>query len=148
MARHERQFTFMRRAQNVDTRALKRHRLSQNVSPVCSRFVPVAITWHASRVWMRKTSEKRCYRVKQRHKQKERKETWKPTAGGSTRKAWEKKIARLINLQPTLCSPRCVSLGTPWPYGVEPQERLFDSPCPRPFLVLFFFFFFLLFCSP
>ena len=57
----------MRRAQNVDTRALKRHRLSQNVFPVCSSFVPVAITWHASRVWMRKTSEKRWFTHSQKY---------------------------------------------------------------------------------
>ena len=29
----------MRRAQNADTHALKQHRLSQHVSPVCSSFV-------------------------------------------------------------------------------------------------------------
>ena len=34
-------FTFMRRAQNTDTHALKLHRLSQNISPVCSSFVLV-----------------------------------------------------------------------------------------------------------
>ena len=34
-------FTFMRRAQNADTHALKQHRLSQNISPVCSSFVLV-----------------------------------------------------------------------------------------------------------
>ena len=32
-------FTFMRRAQNADTHALKQPRLSQNISPVCSNFV-------------------------------------------------------------------------------------------------------------
>ena len=32
-------FTFMRWAQNADTHALKQHRLSQNISPVCSSFV-------------------------------------------------------------------------------------------------------------
>ena len=32
-------FTFMRRAQNADTHALKQHRLSQNIFPVCSSFV-------------------------------------------------------------------------------------------------------------
>ena len=32
-------FTFMRRAQNADTHALKQHRLSQNVFPVGSSFV-------------------------------------------------------------------------------------------------------------
>ena len=31
----------MRRAQNADTHALKRHRLSSNISPVCSSFVLV-----------------------------------------------------------------------------------------------------------
>ena len=31
-------FIFMRRAQNADTHALKQHRLSQNISPVCSIF--------------------------------------------------------------------------------------------------------------
>ena len=34
-------FTFMRRAQNADTHALKQPRLSQNISPVCSSFVLV-----------------------------------------------------------------------------------------------------------
>ena len=29
-------FTFMRRAQNADTRALKQHRLSKNIFPICS----------------------------------------------------------------------------------------------------------------
>ena len=33
--------TFMRWAQNADTHALRQHRLSQNISPVCSRFVLV-----------------------------------------------------------------------------------------------------------
>ena len=37
-------FTFMSRAQDVDTHALKQHRLSQNVSPVCSSFVLVIAT--------------------------------------------------------------------------------------------------------
>ena len=31
----------MRRAQNADTHALEQPRLSQNISPVCSSFVPV-----------------------------------------------------------------------------------------------------------
>ena len=31
----------MRRAQNADTHALKQHRLSQHISPVCSSFVLV-----------------------------------------------------------------------------------------------------------
>ena len=34
-------FTFMRQAQNADTHALKQHRLSQNISPVCFSFVLV-----------------------------------------------------------------------------------------------------------
>ena len=34
-------FTFMRRVQNADTRALKQNRLSQNISPICSSFVLV-----------------------------------------------------------------------------------------------------------
>ena len=34
-------FTFMRRAQNADTRAHKQHRLSQNISPVGFSFVLV-----------------------------------------------------------------------------------------------------------
>ena len=34
-------FTFMRRAQNADTYALKQHRLSQNISPDYSSFVLV-----------------------------------------------------------------------------------------------------------
>ena len=34
-------FSFMRRAQNADTHALKQHRLSQNISLVCSSFVLV-----------------------------------------------------------------------------------------------------------
>ena len=33
--------TFMRRAQNADTHALKQHRPSQNISLVCSSFVLV-----------------------------------------------------------------------------------------------------------
>ena len=33
--------TFMHRAQNADTYALKQHRLSQNISPVCSSFLLV-----------------------------------------------------------------------------------------------------------
>ena len=33
--------TFMRRAQNADTHALKQLQLSQNISPVCSSFVLV-----------------------------------------------------------------------------------------------------------
>ena len=34
-------FIFKRRAQNADTHALKQHRLSQNIFPVCSSFVLV-----------------------------------------------------------------------------------------------------------
>ena len=34
-------FSFMRRAQNADTHALKQLRQSQNISPVCSSFVLV-----------------------------------------------------------------------------------------------------------
>ena len=34
-------FTFMRRAHNADTHAFKQHRLSQNISPVCSSFALV-----------------------------------------------------------------------------------------------------------
>ena len=37
-------FTFMCRAQNADTHALKQHRLSQNISPVCSSFVLVIVS--------------------------------------------------------------------------------------------------------
>ena len=37
-------FTFMRRAQNTGTRALKQHRLSPNISPVCSSFVLVIVS--------------------------------------------------------------------------------------------------------
>ena len=34
-------FTFLRRAENADTHALRQHRLSQNMFPVCSSFVLV-----------------------------------------------------------------------------------------------------------
>ena len=37
-------FTFMRRAQIADTHALKQHRLSQNITPVCSSVVLVIAT--------------------------------------------------------------------------------------------------------
>ena len=37
-------FTFMRRAQNPDTHALKQHRLSQNIFPICSSFIPVIVS--------------------------------------------------------------------------------------------------------
>ena len=39
------QFTFMRRAQNADTHALKQHQLSQNSFPVCSSFVLVIASY-------------------------------------------------------------------------------------------------------
>ena len=47
-------FTLMRRAQNVDTHALKQPRLSQNISPVCSSFVLVI----ASNMHLESKSEK------------------------------------------------------------------------------------------
>ena len=49
-------FTFMRRAQNADTHALKQHRLSQNSSPVCSSFVLVI----ASAMYLEPETEKRA----------------------------------------------------------------------------------------
>ena len=49
-------FTFMRRAENADTHALKQHRLSQNISPVCSSFVLVI----ASDMDLEPESEKRA----------------------------------------------------------------------------------------
>ena len=49
----------MRRAQNADTHALKQHRLSQNISPVCSSFVPVI----ASDIYLKPESEKRAKNV-------------------------------------------------------------------------------------
>ena len=52
-------FTFMRRAQNADTPALKQHRLSQNISPVCSSFVLVI----ASDMHLEPESEKRAKNV-------------------------------------------------------------------------------------
>ena len=52
-------FTFMRRAQNADTHALKQHRLSQNISPVCSSFVLVI----ASDIHLEPESEKRAKNV-------------------------------------------------------------------------------------
>ena len=45
----------MRRAQNADTHALKQPRLSQNISPVCSRLVLVT----ASDMHLESESEKR-----------------------------------------------------------------------------------------
>ena len=47
-------FTSMRRAQNADTHALKRHRLSQNISTVCSSLVLVI----ASDMYLESYSEK------------------------------------------------------------------------------------------
>ena len=52
-------FTFMRRAQNADTHALKQHRLSQNIFPVCSSFVLVI----ASDMHLEPESEKRAKNV-------------------------------------------------------------------------------------
>ena len=52
-------FTFMHRAQNVDTHALKQPRLSQNISPVCSNFVLVI----ASDMHLEPESEKRAKNV-------------------------------------------------------------------------------------
>ena len=52
-------FTFMRRAQNADTHALKQHGLSQNIFPVCSSFVLVI----ASDMHFEPESEKRAKNV-------------------------------------------------------------------------------------
>ena len=52
-------FTFMRRAQNADTHALKQHRLSQNIFPVCSSFVLVIV----SDMHLEPESEKRAKNV-------------------------------------------------------------------------------------
>ena len=49
----------MRRVLNADTRALKQHRLSQNISPVCSSFVLVI----ASDMHLEPESEKRAKNV-------------------------------------------------------------------------------------
>ena len=49
----------MRRAQNADTYALKQHRLSQNIFPVCSSFVLVI----ASDMYLEPESEKRAKNV-------------------------------------------------------------------------------------
>ena len=49
-------FTFMHRAQNADTLALKQQRLSQNIFPVWSSFVLVI----ASDVTLELESEKRA----------------------------------------------------------------------------------------
>ena len=51
--------TFMRRAQNIDTYALKQPRLSQNISPVCSSCVLVI----ASDMHLESESEKRAKNV-------------------------------------------------------------------------------------
>ena len=55
--------TFMRRAQNADTHALKQHRLSQNMSPVCSSFVLV----FASDMHLEPESEKRAKKRSSSH---------------------------------------------------------------------------------
>ena len=52
-------FTFLRRAQNADTHALKQHRLPPNSSPLCSSVG--YRTWHASWARKRKTGEKRRF---------------------------------------------------------------------------------------
>ena len=52
-------FTFMRRAQNADTHALKQHRLSLTISLVYSNFVLVI----ASDMHMEPESEKRARNV-------------------------------------------------------------------------------------
>ena len=49
----------MRRAQNVDTHALKQHRLSQNIFPVCFSFALVI----ASDIHLESESEKRAKNV-------------------------------------------------------------------------------------
>ena len=51
--------TFMRRAQNADTHALKQHRLFQDISPVCSSLVLVI----ASDMHLEPESEKRAKNV-------------------------------------------------------------------------------------
>ena len=52
-------FIFMRQAQNADTLVLKQPRLSRNISPVCSSFVPVI----ASDMHLESQSEKRAKNV-------------------------------------------------------------------------------------
>ena len=54
-------FTFMRRAQNADTHALKQHRLYPKQFPCLLQFCTVHRIWHASRAWKRKTSETRWF---------------------------------------------------------------------------------------
>ena len=54
-----RRFTFMRRAQNADTHALKQHRLTQNISPVCSSFALVV----AADMHLESESEQRAKNV-------------------------------------------------------------------------------------
>ena len=49
----------MRRAKNADTHALKQHRLSQNISPVCSSFVLII----TSDMHLESESEKRVKNV-------------------------------------------------------------------------------------
>ena len=49
----------MRRPKNADTHALKRHRLAQNISPVCSSFVLVT----ASDMHLESEREKRAKNV-------------------------------------------------------------------------------------
>ena len=49
----------MRRAQNADPHALKQHRLSQNISPVCSSFAQII----ASDMHLEPESEKRAKNV-------------------------------------------------------------------------------------
>ena len=52
-------FTFMRRAHNADTHALKQQRLSQTISLVCSSFVLVI----ASDMHLKSQSEKQAKNV-------------------------------------------------------------------------------------
>ena len=52
-------FNFMRQAQNADTHALKQHRLSTDISPVCSSFVLVT----ASDMHLKPEGEKRAKNV-------------------------------------------------------------------------------------
>ena len=49
----------MRQVQNADTHELKQHRLSQNISPVCSSFVLVI----ASDTHLESESEKRAKNI-------------------------------------------------------------------------------------